>query len=72
MTDPRYPIGQVTLKGQLTTAERQQAFAALAALPDQVYNAVRGLSESQLDTPYRQGGWSLRQVVHHLADSHIN
>ena len=43
MTDPRYAIGQVKLKGQLTTAERQQAFAALAALPDQVYNAVRGL-----------------------------
>ena len=72
MTDPRYPIGQVKLKGQLTTAERQQAFAALAALPYQVYNAVRGLSETQLDTQYRQGGWSLRQVVHHLADSHIN
>ena len=72
MVDPRYPIGQVKLKGKLTSDERQRAFTALAALPNQLYDAVRGLSETQLDTPYRAGGWSLRQVVHHLADSHIN
>lgn len=72
MTDPRYPIGQVKLTGKLTSAERQRAFTAMAALPNQLYDAVRGLSETQLDTPYRDGGWNLRQVVHHLADSHIN
>ncbi|MFT4515716.1 MAG: putative damage-inducible protein DinB [Planctomycetota bacterium] len=72
MADPRYPIGQVSPKGALTTDERQQAFSAMAALPNQLYDAVRGLSETQLDTPYRAGGWNLRQVVHHLADSHIN
>lgn len=72
MADPRYPIGQVKLKGRLSAAERQRAFAAMAALPDQLYQAVRGLSEEQLDTRYREGGWTLRQVVHHLADSHIN
>ena len=72
MADPRYPTGQVTLKGALTTDERHRAFAALAASPNQLYDAVRGLSETQLDTPYREGGWNLRQVVHHLADSHIN
>ena len=63
MADPRYPIGQVKLKGALTTDERHRAFTALAALPDQLYSAVRGLSETQLDTPYRAGGWNLRQVV---------
>ena len=72
MVDPRYPIGQVKLTGKLTREQRQQAFAAMAALPNQLYDAVRGLSETQLDTPYRAGGWSLRQVVHHIADSHIN
>lgn len=72
MPDPRYPIGQVRYKGKLTPDERQRAFAALAALPNQLYDAVRGLGEAQLDTPYRKGGWTVRQVVHHLADSHIN
>ncbi|MFK7742697.1 MAG: YfiT family bacillithiol transferase [Planctomycetota bacterium] len=70
--DPRYPIGRLQLRGRLSTEQRQAAFAAMAALPTQLYEAVRGLGETQLDTPYRVGGWSLRQVVHHLADSHVN
>lgn len=70
--DPRYPIGQPKYKGRLTSGERAQAFAALAALPEQLCAAVRGLDAEQLDTPYRQGGWTVRQVVHHIADSHIN
>ncbi|HTY00676.1 MAG TPA: putative metal-dependent hydrolase [Bacteroidota bacterium] len=45
---------------------------AIAALPDQIEAAVKGLNDAQLDTPYRQGGWTVRQVVHHLADSHMN
>ncbi len=45
---------------------------AIAALPDQIEAAVKGLSDAQLDTPYREGGWTVRQVVHHLADSHMN
>jgi hypothetical protein len=70
--DPRYPIGRLRLTGALTPAEREAAFAAMAALPTQLAEAVRGLTEAQLDTPYRPGGWSLRQVVHHLADSHVH
>jgi hypothetical protein len=52
--------------------DRQQMIDALKVLPDQVSDAVRGLNERQLDTPYRQDGWTVRQVVHHLADSHMN
>jgi hypothetical protein len=44
----------------------------MAALPDAMSAAVRGLDETQLDTPYRPGGWTVRQVVHHVADSHVN
>lgn len=70
--DPRYPIGQLKLPGRLTPEQRARCFAEMAALPTHLYEAVRGLDEEQLDTPYRKGGWSLRQVVHHIADSHIN
>lgn len=72
MNDPRYPIGKLELPKTLTTAQRQAAFSRMAALPNSLYDAVRGLSAEQLDTPYRAGGWSLRQVVHHLGDSHVN
>lgn len=72
MTDPRYPIGPLTKLGPLTPAERTTAIAQIAALPGALHDAVRGLSAEHLDLPYRAGGWSLRQVVHHLADSHIN
>ena len=71
-SDPRYPIGQLKLPGRMDREQRARCFAALAALPNQLYDAVRGLDAEQLDTPYRAGGWSLRQVVHHLADSHVN
>ncbi|MEZ6037260.1 MAG: putative metal-dependent hydrolase [Planctomycetota bacterium] len=70
--DPRFPIGRLQLTGRLTPDQRRAAFAAMAALPNELADAVRGLSETQLDTPYRPGGWSLRQVVHHLADSHVH
>lgn len=58
----------------LTTTDTQRApfFEALQALPSLVREAVRGLQEHQLDTPYRDGGWTIRQVVHHIADSHLN
>ena len=51
---------------------RQQMIRNIEALPARVEEAVRGLSDAQLDTPYREGGWTVRQVVHHLADSHMN
>jgi uncharacterized damage-inducible protein DinB len=72
MTDPRYPIGTLCRKSELSPAARAAAIATIAALPFQLMDAVRGLSHEQLDEPYRDGGWSLRQVVHHLADSHLN
>jgi uncharacterized damage-inducible protein DinB len=56
----------------LTPAERRSAIDALAAAPRHLRNAVTGLSDSQLDTPYRPGGWTVRQLVHHVADSHMN
>lgn len=55
-----------------TTDKRSAKIARIAALPPVLRQAVAGLSDSQLDTPYRDGGWTVRQVVHHLADSHMN
>ena len=71
-TDPRYPIGKFVYSGPLDEVARDDAIAAIAGLPWDLEDAIEGLSETQLDTPYREGGWSLRKVVHHLADSHIN
>ena len=56
----------------LTSAERQDMMAKIQRLPADLEVAVQGLNERQLDTPYREGGWTVRQVVHHLADSHLN
>ena len=56
----------------LTPAERQVAIADIAVLPARLRAAVAGLTDEQLDTPYRPGGWTVRQVVHHLPDSHMN
>jgi hypothetical protein len=53
-------------------AERERMIRQIEALPSLLEEEVRGLSDEQLDTPYREGGWTVRQVVHHLADSHIN
>ena len=72
MTDPSHPIGKVKLTGKLTPAARATAIATLAGIPNQLYDAVRGLDQAQLDTPYRPGGWTLSQVVHHIGDSHGN
>jgi len=71
MADARFPIGRVTLPATFTPAERRAAIARIAALPQKLFDAVRGLDEEQLDTRYRAGGWTLRQVVHHIADSHV-
>ena|SRR5436190_13608927 len=68
----RYPIGRFTEAVPFTAAGRQAAIEQLAALPAQARSAVAGLSDTQLDTLYRPGGWTVRQVVHHLADSHMN
>ena len=70
--DLRYPIGEFTPAPTVTSGMRNDATGAIAALPSLMRDAVRGLSESQLDTPYRPGGWTVRQVVHHVPDSHMN
>lgn len=67
--DPRYPVGHFHREDARNHA---QSIAALAALPANLRSAVNGLSDAQLDTPYRDGGWTVRQLVHHLADSHMN
>lgn len=70
--DLRYPVGKLVRKPVLTAAERGSAIDALAHAPGALRAAVANLTDAQLDTPYRDGGWTVRQVVHHLADSHMN
>jgi DinB superfamily len=70
--DPRYPIGDFSFDGISTPESRATRIATLRELPGRLREAVAGLSETQLDTPYRDGGWTVRQVVHHVADSHAN
>jgi len=70
--DLSYPIGKYEHKALLTPAERETAIAQIAAAPKCLRDAVAGLSHQQFDTPYRPGGWTVRQVVHHVPDSHLN
>ena len=72
MSDPRYPIGKFTYDGTLTEQQKQQYLNDVELTPANLRAALFGLSEQQLDTPYRNGGWSVRQVTHHVADSHMN
>lgn len=72
LQDLRYPIGELTYPGPLTESEREACIARLAAMPAALRAAVAGLSDAQLDTPYRPEGWTVRQVVHHVPDSHLN
>ncbi|HVB32145.1 MAG TPA: putative metal-dependent hydrolase [Gemmatimonadaceae bacterium] len=70
--DLRYPIGRFERPAQLTPPERSALIDTIAATPAALRAAVRGLSGTQLDTPYRPEGWTVRQVVHHVPDSHLN
>lgn len=72
MTDPRYPIGNFSYSGPPTAQQKQQFIADIEQTPARLRAAVAGLSEKQLDTPYRDGGWTVRQVAHHVPDSHMN
>lgn len=72
MTDPRYPIGKFIFDGTVDVAQRNKWISEIASQPARLCEAVAGLSDTQLDTPYREGGWSVRQVVHHVPDSHMN
>ena len=72
-TDLRYPIGRVQFKeGGVTSTDRRGWIAALEETPANMRRAVAGLTDAQLDTPYRPEGWTVRQVVHHVPDSHLN
>jgi hypothetical protein len=68
----QYPIGKFTAPESVTPTMRQGWIETIAALPQQLEDALQGITEAQLDTPYRPEGWTVRQVVHHLADSHLN
>jgi hypothetical protein len=70
--DPRYPVGKFSKPDSVTAQQRSQFMEEVAQIPAKLRSAVKGLSDAQLDTPYREGGWTPRQVVHHLADSHMN
>jgi len=71
--DPRYPVGKFSPpQGAVPADQRAQMLNQVAEAPAKLRSAIRGLNETQLDTPYRDGGWTSRQVVHHVADSHMN
>ena len=70
--DIRYPIGQFSFDSEITSAVLDEWISQLEASPRLLREVVEGLSDKQLDTPYREGGWSPRQLVHHIADSNMN
>ena len=70
--DLQYPVGKFKWEGVITNEQRQQLIAQIEQAPAQLRKALAGLTEEQVDTPYRPGGWTVRQVVHHLPDSHMN
>lgn len=72
MTDPRYPIGRFDPTAVPSSDAIQEAVTDIRALPERLKEALAALPEGALDTPYRPGGWTIRQLVHHVADSHLN
>lgn len=72
MSDLRYPVGEFIARTAITQNERQGLIASLDGTPARLRAAIAGLSEEQLETPYRPDGWTVRQTVHHVADSHMN
>jgi uncharacterized damage-inducible protein DinB len=72
MPDLRYPIGPFSPDSNPTPESRAHHIEQIAGLPAKMRMAIRGLSPDQLDTPYREGGWTVRQVAHHVPDSHMN
>jgi len=72
LEDLRYPVGHFTSPVGNNAEARAESIETLRLLPQRLRAAVAGLDDVQLDTPYREGGWTVRQVVHHVADSHAN
>jgi hypothetical protein len=72
MTDLRYPVGKFKFEGPLTEDQKQKCLADIEQAPANLRAAVKNLSDQQLDTPYRPEGWTVRQLTHHVPDSHLN
>src|ERR1700691_2527834 len=72
MSDPRYPVGKFSYGGPLSAQQKTECLDNIEQTPARMRESVRGLTDTQLDTPYREGGWTVRQVVHHVPDSHMN
>jgi uncharacterized damage-inducible protein DinB len=72
MSDPRYPIGKFTFNGPATEAQRSNFIDDIERTPAALRAAIKNLSPEQIETPYRDGGWTVRQVVHHVPESHMN
>ncbi len=72
MSDPRYPIGKFEPPSAFTPTVRAEFIGHIEHAPSALRAAITGLNEAGLDTPYRPGGWTVRQVVHHVPDSHLN
>jgi hypothetical protein len=72
MSDPRFPIGKFHFDGPPSEDQRKKLIDDIGETPAALRAAVEGLSAQQLDTPYREGGWTVRQVAHHVPDSHMN
>jgi uncharacterized damage-inducible protein DinB len=70
--DPRFPIGRYRVEGEITAEQRREWIDRIADTPARLREAVAGLTDAQLDTPYRDGGWTVRQLAHHVPDSHMN
>lgn len=70
--DLQYPIGRFEWSGPNSDGDRNRYIVEIEQAPRRLHAAVAGLTDAQLDTPYRPGGWTVRQVVHHLPDSHMN
>jgi hypothetical protein len=72
MADLRYPVGKFTYQGPSTPEQREELLGQIEHMPGRLRATVNGLSQQQLDTPYRPEGWTVRQVAHHVPDSHLN
>src|ERR1700680_4859334 len=72
MSDPRYPMGKFRFEGPPSEAQRSNFIDDIEQAPAALRAAIKNLSAEQIETPYREGGWTVRQVVHHVPESHMN
>lgn len=70
--DIRYPVGPCVWSTELSAEEKRQHLGAISEMPVKLRAAVAGLEVHHLDIPYREGGWTIRQIVHHIPESHMN